>query len=209
MEVTKWLIALGKRGRGGTMMSWRNLLLESSWCKSSPVKAVAGRPVASVAIRRATGGCEAYTASKQAVRISSEIFDYCDADAVQPAEGSIRPTVMRGGTGVAGVSSPGHAYQRTSREPRRAPCLSAVWALGAAQPQGTRSPGGEGYPREKRITLKQSLLLPRETGGAGTGRRAVLRVHTTDEGGEPQGSREGRPRYPLEGRDKQGDVSMQ
>jgi len=128
MEVTKWLVALGKRGRGGTRMSWRNLLLESSWCKSSPVKAVAGRPVASVAIRRATGGCEAYTASKQAVRISSEIFDYCDADAVQPAEGSIRPTVMRGGTGVAGVSSPGHAYQRTSREPRRAPCLSAVWA---------------------------------------------------------------------------------
>jgi hypothetical protein len=69
MEVTKWLIALGKRGRGGTMMRWRNLLLESSWCKSSPVKAVAGRPVASVAIRRVTGGCEAYTASKQAVRI--------------------------------------------------------------------------------------------------------------------------------------------
>jgi len=32
-----------------------------SWCKSSPVKALAGRPVASVAIRRATGGCEAYT----------------------------------------------------------------------------------------------------------------------------------------------------
>ena len=51
------------------MMSWRNLLLESSWCKSIPVKAVAGRPVASVAIRRATGGCEAYIASKQAVRI--------------------------------------------------------------------------------------------------------------------------------------------
>jgi len=45
MEVTKWLIALGKRGRGGTRMSRRNLLLDSSWCKSSPVKAVAGRPV--------------------------------------------------------------------------------------------------------------------------------------------------------------------
>ncbi len=67
--VTTWQIALGKRGGGGTMMRWRNLLLESSWCKSSPVKAVAGRPVASVAIRRATGGCEAYIASKQAVRI--------------------------------------------------------------------------------------------------------------------------------------------
>ena len=72
MEVTKWLIALGKRGRGGTRMSWRNLLLESSWCKSSPVKAVAGRPVASVAIRRATGGCEAYTASSKAVLLSVE-----------------------------------------------------------------------------------------------------------------------------------------
>jgi hypothetical protein len=27
------------------MMTWRNLLLESSGCKSSPVKAVADRPV--------------------------------------------------------------------------------------------------------------------------------------------------------------------
>ena len=80
---------------------------------------------------------------------------------------------------------------------------------GAAQPKDTRSPGGEGCPREKRTTLKRSLLLPRETGGAGTGRRAVLRFHSTDEGGEPQGSRKGRPRYPLEGRDEQVDVSGQ
>jgi len=28
------------------------------------------------------------------------------------------------------------------------------------------------------MTLKRSLLLPRETGGAGTDRRAVLRVHS-------------------------------
>ena len=70
---------------------------------------------------------------------------------------------------------------------------------GAAQPKDTRSPGGEGCLREKRMTLKRSLLRPRETGGAGTGRRAVLRFHSTDEGGEPQGSRKGRPRYPLEG----------
>jgi hypothetical protein len=81
--------------------------------------------------------------------------------------------------------------------------------LGAAQPKDTRSPGGEGCPREKRTTLKRSLLLPRETGGAGTGRRAVLRFHSTDEGGEPQGSRKGRPRYPLEGRDEQVDASAQ
>jgi hypothetical protein len=78
---------------------------------------------------------------------------------------------------------------------------------GGAQPKDTWSPGGEGCPREKRMTLKRSHLLPRETGGTGTGRRAVLRFHTTDEGGEPQGSRKGRPRYPLEGRDEQVDVS--
>jgi hypothetical protein len=47
--------------------------MKSSWCESSPAKAVAGRPVASVAIRRVTGGCEAYTASQQAARVSSEI----------------------------------------------------------------------------------------------------------------------------------------
>ena len=129
-----------------------------------------------------------------------------DADAMLLAEGSIRHTVMRGVIGIAGVASPGHAYQGTSREPRRAPCFSAIWALGDAQPKGTRSPGGEG-PREKRTTLKRSLLQPRETGGAGKGRRAVLRVHSTGEGGEPQGSRKGRPRYPLEGRDEQVDVS--
>jgi RNA-directed DNA polymerase len=33
--------------------------------------------------------------------------------------------------------------------------------------------------------------------------RAVLRPHSTEEGGEPQGSRKGRPRHPLEGRGKQ------
>jgi hypothetical protein len=32
---------------------------------------------------------------------------------------------------------------------------------------------------------------------------AVLRPRSTGEGGEPQGSRKGRPRYPLEGRGKQ------
>jgi hypothetical protein len=32
---------------------------------------------------------------------------------------------------------------------------------------------------------------------------AVLRPNSTDEGGEPQGSRKGRPRNPLEGRGKQ------
>jgi hypothetical protein len=143
------------------------------------------------------------------VRIQLRNRPHCDADAVLSAEGSIRCAVRRGVAGIAGVASPGHAYQGISREPRRAPCLSASWALGGAQAKDTWSPGGEGCPREKRMTLKRSLLRPRETGGAGKGRRAVLRVHSTGEGGEPQGSREGRPRYPLEGRDEQVDVSAQ
>ena len=183
--------------------------MKSSWCKSSPVKAVAGRPVASVAIRRVTGGCEAYTVSKQVTMVQPRNRPNCDADAVLRAEGSIRHTDRRGVAGIAGVASAGHAYQGTSREPRRAPCFSVIWALGDAQPKDTWSPRGEGCPREKRMTLERSLLRPRATGGAGTGRRAVLRFHSTDEGGEPQGSRKGRPRYPLEGRDEQVDVSAQ
>ncbi len=183
--------------------------MKSSWCKPSPVKAVAGRPVASVAIRWVTGGCEAYTASKQVAMIQPRNRPNCDADAVLSAEGSIRYAVMRGVARIAGVASAGHAYQGTFREPRRAPCFSVIWAPGGAQPKDTWSPGGEGCPREKRTTLKRSLLRPRETVGAGKGRRAVLRFHSTDEGGEPQGSRKGRPRYPLEGRDERVDVSAQ
>lgn len=69
--------------------------------------------------------------------------------------------------------------------------------------------GARAAPEGSEQALKRSPLLPRETGGAGTGRRAVLRVHSTDEGGEAQGSRKGRPRYPLEGRDEQIDASVQ
>ena len=160
--------------------------MKSSWCNSSPVKAVAGRPVASVAIRRVTGGCEAYTVSKQAVRIQLRNRPHRDADAMLVAEGSIRYTVMRGVSGIAGVASPGHAYKGISREPRRASCFSDRWAIGDAHPKVTWSPEGEGCLREKRTTLKRSLLPPRETGGAGKGRGAVLRFHSTCEGGEPQ-----------------------
>lgn len=143
------------------------------------------------------------------MRIQLRNRPHCDANAVTLAEGSIRRTATRGTAGIAGVSSPGHAYQGISREPRRASCFSVIWATRVAQPKDTRSPEGEGCLREKRTTLKRSLLSPRETGGTGTSRKAVLRFHSTGEGGEPQGSRKGRPRYPLEGRDEQVDVSAQ
>src|ERR1700693_1397284 len=61
--------------------------MKSSWWKSSPVKAVAGRPEASVAIRWVTGGCEAYTVSKQVAMIQPRNRSNCDDDAALSAEG--------------------------------------------------------------------------------------------------------------------------
>jgi hypothetical protein len=43
----------------------------------------------------------------------------------------------------------------------------------------------------------------------GTDGGAVLRTRSTCEGGEPQGIRKERPRYPLEGRGKQADASAE
>ena len=184
-------------------------MLKSNWCKSSPARAVAGGPEASVAIRRVTGGCEAYIARNQAVRISSEIFRHCDADAVSLAEGSTWTTDMRGGFGVAGVPSPWHVFTETSREPRRAPCLCAHWGMVHPEDNRTRSAVAAEGRRQKRRTSAATVTCRQGRPEApATGRRAVLRTHTTSEGGEPQGSREGRPRYPLEGRGKQVDESM-
>lgn len=47
--------------------------------------------------------------------------------------------IVRGCTGIAGVSSPGHAFKRTSREPRRAPYLSRT-GCGSAQPETNQVP---------------------------------------------------------------------
>lgn len=182
----------------------------SSWCKSSPVKAVAGRPVASVAIRRVTGGCEAYTARKQAVRIQlRNLFFRGDADAVSLAEGRIRTTDKRGCSGVAGVPSPGHAFKGIPREPRRAPYLSRIMGPVTPNQKEPGPMGHEGLPQGKRTSSQRGETCRRgRPEVAARGRRAVLRAHITVEGGKPQGSRKGRPRYPLEGRGKQVDVSV-
>ena len=82
--------------------------------------------------------------------------------------------------------------------------------LGYAQPKGTRSPGNEGGPVGSETGPRRGETCRQgRPEAAAMGRRAVLRFHSTDEGGEPQGSRKGRPRYPLEGRDEQVDVSGQ
>ena len=74
-------------------------------------------------------------------------------------------------------------------------------------PNGTRSQGKRGRPREANRSSTWSTCRQGRPESAGKGRRAVVRTHSTREGGEPQGSREGRPRYPPEGRGEQVDAS--
>jgi hypothetical protein len=185
-------------------------LLKSSWCKSSPARAVAGRPEASVAIRRVTGGCEAYTARTQAMRIQLRnlyIVAMPTPLALRKAA-SWRTDYARFAT-VAGVPSPWHVFIETSREPRRAPCLFCAKGCGLPEYNRTRSAAAaEGHRQKRRISAAEVTCRQGKPEAAAIGRRAVLRTHSTDEGGEPQGSRKGRPRYPLEGRGKQVDVSM-
>ena len=183
--------------------------MKSSWCKSSPVNAVAGRPAASVAIRRVTGGCEAYTVSKQVAMIQPRNRSNCDADVVLSAEGSIRHTGMRGVVGIAGVASTGHAYKGTFREPRRAPCFSAIWAPGGAQPKATRSPGVRAAPaRSERPSSGVSCGQGKPEAQARAGEQSYdsivpMKVENR------RAPEKGRPRHPLEGRDEQVDVSTQ
>ena len=118
--------------------------------------------------------------------------------------------LMRGCARVAGVPSPGHASKGISCEPRSAPCLCRKVGVGLAQPELDQVPGDEGPPQGKRTNPRRAeTCCQGRPEAAATGRRAVLRAHSTDEGGEPQGSRKGRPRYPLEGRGEQVDASTQ
>jgi hypothetical protein len=75
-------------------------------------------------------------------------------------------------------------------------------------PKRTRSVGQEGIPHEKQNDPQSKVTCHQgKPEGTVTGRRDFLRTHSTGEGGEPQGSRKGRPRYPLEGRGEQMDVA--
>src|SRR6516225_7153290 len=91
---------------------------------------------------------------------------------------------------LAGVPSPGHAPQGWPRNRRELPISSHT--------RRTASGNGSGG------TCNQG-----STGGSADGSGAVLQPHSTDEGGEPQGSRKGRPRDPLEGRGKQAYESVE
>jgi hypothetical protein len=62
-------IALGKAREGGIRDESMKPFNGVQLVQVQPGQSLASRPVASVASRRVTGGAEAYTARKQAVRI--------------------------------------------------------------------------------------------------------------------------------------------
>jgi hypothetical protein len=75
-------------------------------------------------------------------------------------------------------------------------------------PNRTGSLGREGIPHEKRSDPQTEVTCHQgQPEVAARDRGDFLRTHSTDESGEPQGSRKGRPRHPLEGRGEQMDVS--
>ena len=115
------------------------------------------------------------------MKISSENSPDRDADAVRRAEGSTRAPVY--GKGVPG--SPESLAQ--GMLPKRFPTNPGELTISA------RKSGNADAKGDRR--------RPSTDGGA------VLRTRSTDEGGEPQGFRKERPRYPLEGRGEQVHVS--
>src|SRR5580700_5786877 len=97
----------------------------------------------------------------------------CEADVFAPAEGSIwRRPLLRGR-----ADSPGSLAQ------------------------GMLHRDGPGTEESSRFPLQRGgTRLQGSTGGVTDGSGAVVETNSTYEGGEPQGSRKGRPRDPLEGR---------
>ena len=117
---------------------------------SGPVKAVAGGPVASIASRRATGGGEAYTARKQAVRIQlRHRFVIATPTPLAWRKAASGQPITRGCFGVAGVPSPGHAFKGTPCEPRRALYLSRTGRRFSPTRMEPGPEGNEGVPGKR------------------------------------------------------------
>jgi len=124
----------------------------------------AGRPEASVAIHWVTGGCEAYTARKQAVK--DQLRNRASLRCRRPSSGgrqnSERPR-LRGRTGVAGVSSSGHVSTGIFQGPRRAPHL--LLTMGGTECQGRPEAPG------RMLSSLTNPYVPRKVGN----RRAPAR----------------------------------
>ena len=117
-----------------------------------------------------TGGREAYTARKQAVKIQLRKPACCDAEADDKAEGNIRSTEYR------------------------------EVALGAPESlaRGMLPKGFSRNPGELAIALREETSRRGRLEANGTDKGSILRPYSACEGGEPQGFRKERPRYPGE-----------
>jgi hypothetical protein len=139
-----------KLGRGGTDDELAKPL-DPAWRVQIPSdQSRADRSVARVAIHRVTGGCEAYTARKQAVRASTEILSCSDADVFEEAEGSIRQQPLCEVVLESAVSlAQGMFPKRLAGNPRELPILSHTRrnAFGL----GREKLATKGRPKEARI----------------------------------------------------------
>jgi len=125
------------------------------------------------------------------VRISPEILSCREADVFPEAEGSIwRRPLLRGRADSPGSLAQGMLHRDGPGTEESSP--------------SPLTPGGP--PLEMDREVRATKGRPEE---ARTDAGAVLQPYSTDEGGEPQGSGNGQPRNPLEGRGKQAHESVE
>jgi hypothetical protein len=127
------------------------------------------------------------------------------ADGVQMPEGSIRSPDSARAVGVAGVRDQGMLSKGSPVNPGELAISSEACARVPRIRSGTGSGGQEGRARRSEYTLTEVSRRQGQPEAEVKGGTVVLQAHGTCEGGEPQGSRKGRPGYPLEGRGKQMD----
>jgi len=137
-------------------------------------------------------------------------FVVAEADAVSLAEGRTRMTVRARASGAAGVPSPGHAIKGVSQEPGRAhhlPCKEGV--VHPAEPNEPGPLRGRVHPqRERKKASDRGTAGPRETGGRRDGwRSSLMKPSYLRRWGTAGPRATWRPRYPLEGRAEQTDVT--
>jgi hypothetical protein len=176
--------------------------MESSWCKSSPAKTVAGRPVARVAPASGDRWGEAYTARKRAARIQLRnrfvvsvptwlawrkaasgraLGEFVPGPTESPARGRLSKGFPRN-LGQLPISS---------REP-------AV----VHPPQTNRAQGAQMRPRGSEVRHPTAEVPGRQgrPEAVGMGREQSYDPIAPMKVGKRRASATGRPRYPLEGR---------
>jgi len=131
------------------------------------------------------------------------------ADNFATLEGSNRSPVSARASDIAGVQGRGMFSKRSPVNPGELTIPSKYCAQVPRIRNGTRSMGQEGRTHRSQHALIEVSRCQGKPEAAGMDSTAVLRTHSTYEDGEPQGSRKGRPGYPLEGRGEQMDGATQ